>query len=115
MMGAEVTGYSLNPPTENNLFDLLGLKNQMHSVIGDVRDFSHLSVQMKAARPDVVFHLAAQPLVINSYRDPRYTYETNVMGTVNFLEAARACPRIHIPLGTIHHPSLICQSAIKYF
>lgn len=87
--GAEVTGYSLAPPTQPNLFSLAGLEDRMTSVIGDVRDFAALKSAFDAARPQVVFHLAAQPIVRDSYKAPRYTYETNVMGTVNLLECVR--------------------------
>lgn len=87
--GAVVTGYSLAPPTEPNLFSLAGLEGRMNSVIGDVRDLAHLKQAFDAARPEIVLHLAAQPIVRDSYKDPRYTYETNVMGTVNLLECVR--------------------------
>lgn len=89
MAGAEVTGYALNPPTNPNLFDIAGLEGKMTSVIGDIRDFDKLSEAFAKAEPDIVFHLAAQPIVLTSYEQPRYTYETNVMGTVNILECAR--------------------------
>lgn len=87
--GAEVTGYGLAPATEPNLFSLAGLDGRMESVIGDVRDARHLQQAFDAARPEIVLHLAAQPLVRESYERPAYTYETNVMGTVNLLECAR--------------------------
>ena len=87
--GAIVTGYSLKPPTEPNLYSLSGVDDRITSVIGDVRDFEALQQAFKEARPEIVLHLAAQPIVLESYRDPRYTYETNVMGTVNILECAR--------------------------
>ena len=87
--GAIVTGYSLEPPTEPNLYSLAGLEGKITSVIGDIRDFSHLKQAFDRARPEIVLHLAAQPIVRDSYRDPRYTYETNVMGTVNLLECVR--------------------------
>lgn len=87
--GAEVTGYSLEAPTTPNLFSLAGLENNMNSVIGDIRDFKHLYEVFDATRPEIVFHLAAQPIVRESYKNPRYTYETNVMGTVNLLECVR--------------------------
>ena len=87
--GAIVTGYSLEPPTEPNLFSLAGLEGKMTSVIGDIRDFASLKASLDAARPEVVLHLAAQPIVRDSYKDPLYTYETNVMGTVNLLECVR--------------------------
>lgn len=87
--GAIVTGYSLRPPTQPNLFDLAELEGRMTSVIGDIRDFQKLKTVFDAAQPDIVLHLAAQPIVRDSYKDPRYTYETNVMGTVNILECIR--------------------------
>lgn len=87
--GAVVTGYSLLPPTDPNLFDLAGLKGKMTSIIGDVRDFDSLKKAFDDAEPEIVLHLAAQPIVRDSYKDPRYTYETNVMGTVNLLECVR--------------------------
>lgn len=87
--GAIVTGYSLLPPTNPNLFELINIKAKMNSVIGDVRDFDGMKVAFDSAKPEIVFHLAAQPIVRESYKNPRYTYETNVMGTVNVLECAR--------------------------
>lgn len=94
MAGAEVTGYSLNPPTDPNLFSIAGLDGKMTSVIGDVRDFEKLKETFEAAQPEIVLHLAAQPIVRDSYKDPRYTYETNVMGTVNLLECVRGCASV---------------------
>ena len=90
--GAVVTGYSLEPPTDPNLFSLSGLEGKMTSVIGDIRDFEHLKRTFEQARPEIVLHLAAQPIVRDSYKEPRYTYETNVMGTVNVLECVRQYP-----------------------
>ncbi len=87
--GAVVTGYSLNPPTNPNLFSLAGLEGKMTSVIGDIRDLDSLKSAFDKAQPEIVLHLAAQPIVRDSYKDPRYTYETNVMGTVNILECVR--------------------------
>ena len=87
--GAVVTGYSLEPPTNPNLFSLAGLEGKMTSAIGDIRDFAALKAAFDAAQPEIVLHLAAQPIVRDSYKDPRYTYETNVMGTVNLLECVR--------------------------
>ena len=89
MAGAEVTGYSLEPPTSPSLFELSHMEEQMHSVIGDVRDLAHLKQVMEETQPEIVLHLAAQPIVRDSYKDPVYTYETNVMGTVNILECIR--------------------------
>lgn len=87
--GAQVTGYSLPASTEPNLFELAGLEGNMTSVIGDIRDREFLMQTFFQAQPDVVFHLAAQPIVRTSYEDPVYTYETNVMGTINLLECVR--------------------------
>lgn len=88
-MGAKVTGYSLEPNTDPNLFSMAGIEDKMTSVIGDVRDFDALKKAFDKARPQIVFHLAAQPLVLDSYQNPAYTYETNVMGTVNIMECVR--------------------------
>lgn len=87
--GAAVTGYALEPPTDPALFSLARMDEDMHSVIGDVRDFNTLYRAFCGADPEIVFHLAAQPIVRESYRTPVYTYETNVMGTVNLLECVR--------------------------
>lgn len=88
-LGARVCGYSL-PMAEKNMYDLLNL-DDVHSVSGDVTDLSALKDSMKAFDPDVIIHMAAQPLVLRSYEDPAGTYSTNVMGTVNVLESARCC------------------------
>lgn len=92
MAGAEVTGYALEPPTEPSLFELCDLESQMNSVVGDIRDLDHLMKSVQAAQPEIVIHMAAQPLVRESYKDPVGTYETNVMGTVNICEAVRQNP-----------------------
>lgn len=89
--GAEVTGYSLKPPTNPNLFSVSGVEDKMNSVIGDIRDRTHLMKVFDEVQPEIVLHLAAQPIVRDSYKDPVYTYETNVMGTVNICE----CVRLH--------------------
>jgi len=88
-LGAEVVGYSLEPPTEPSLFKVANVADGMVSVIGDIRDFSTLRELFAQHRPEIVFHLAAQALVRHSYRDPIETYSSNVMGTVNLLEAVR--------------------------
>ncbi|MBC3537807.1 CDP-glucose 4,6-dehydratase [Megasphaera hominis] len=88
-LGAEVTGYALKPPTNPSLFELAGIKSKIHSIIGDIRDMNSLQAAFNEAQPDIVLHLAAQPLVRESYDNPVYTYETNVMGTVNILECIR--------------------------
>ncbi|MCR5526993.1 MAG: CDP-glucose 4,6-dehydratase [Lachnospiraceae bacterium] len=87
--GAKVTGYSLEAPTSPSLFELSGIKKDINSVIGDIRDYELLKKTFEEARPQIVFHLAAQPIVRTSYEEPRYTFETNVMGTVNVLECVR--------------------------
>jgi CDP-glucose 4,6-dehydratase len=87
--GAVVTGYSLAPTTTPNLFSVASIGDLVRSVIGDVRDLGQLLRAWRDARPDVVFHLAAQPIVRLSYQDPLETLQTNVMGTANILEAAR--------------------------
>ena len=87
--GAIVTGYSLNPPTSPSLFEIADIAQDVHSVIGDIRDYATLKAAFDAAQPEIVLHLAAQPIVRDSYKNPAYTYETNVMGTVNILECVR--------------------------
>ena len=89
LAGAEVTGYSLEPPTYPNLFSMAGLEKQIDSIIGDVRNLSALRTAFETARPEIVLHLAAQPIVRDSYKTPVYTYETNMMGTVHILECIR--------------------------
>lgn len=88
-MGAEVTGYALEPPTSPSLFELDRTAEGMHSVIGDICDLESLSQCFRIAKPEVVLHLAAQPIVREGYRAPARTYNTNVMGTVNVLECIR--------------------------
>jgi CDP-glucose 4,6-dehydratase len=88
MLGANVTGYAL-APEEESVFNILKIENEITSHIGDVRDFDSLYEAYKKAQPEIVFHLAAQPLVIESYKKPLYTYETNVMGTANLMECVR--------------------------
>jgi len=88
-LGADILGYSLEPPTSPNLFTILNLDKKIKHVIGDIRDEQKLLKVFQDFNPDIVFHLAAQPLVRFSYREPKLTYETNIMGTVNLYEAAR--------------------------
>lgn len=89
MAGADVTGYALEPPTSPNLFEMADLENKMNSIVGDIRDLNHLKKVFEQTQPEIVIHMAAQPIVRESYRNPVYTYETNVMGTVNVLECIR--------------------------
>lgn len=88
-LGAKVIGYALQPPTEPSLFQICRLHERTTSIMADIRDESTLTEVFKAHKPAIIFHLAAQPLVRYSYLHPRETYETNIMGTVNVLEAAR--------------------------
>lgn len=94
-LGAEVHGYALTPPTQPNMFTVADVEKGMtSSTIADIRDAERLLAAMQAARPDIVFHLAAQPLVRYSYAQPTETYAVNVMGTVNLFEAVRATPSV---------------------
>jgi CDP-glucose 4,6-dehydratase len=88
-LGAEVTGFSQDPPTRPSLFHLAQIADSITSVRGDVRDLGQLTAAVESARPDIVIHMAAQPLVRRSYREPVETFSTNVLGTVNVLEAVR--------------------------
>ena len=90
-LGAEVTGYALQPPTKPSLFAICRIHELVHSVEGDVRDAAALQQAMLNAQPDIVIHMAAQALVRESYKSPAQTYATNVMGTVNLFEAVRTC------------------------
>ncbi|MGN0481783.1 MAG: CDP-glucose 4,6-dehydratase [Lachnospiraceae bacterium] len=90
--GAEVTGYSLEAPTNPNLFAMADLEGRMNSIIGDVRDLDCMKQVFDSVQPQIVLHLAAQPIVRDSYKNPVYTYETNVMGTVNICECVRLNP-----------------------
>ena len=110
--GAIVTGYSLQPPTNPSLFELARLEDRMTSVIADVRDLDKMKDVFKQAQPEIVLHLAAQPIVRDSYKDPHYTYETNVMGTVNLMECVRLnkCVRIVLNVTTdkVYHNNEWC-------
>ena len=94
MLGAEVTGYALKPPTEPALFALCELDKEMNSIIGDVRDLEHLQQVFTDCQPEIVIHMAAQPIVRESYKNPVDTYAINVMGTVNVLECIRNTPSV---------------------
>ena len=93
-LGAAVTGFALRPPTDPNLFDEALVGQGMRSIIGDIRDPGILQEAMQECRPDIVIHMAAQPLVRYSYLNPVETYATNVMGTVHLLEAVRSTPGV---------------------
>lgn len=88
-LGADVTGYSLEPPTEPNLFELAKVADGMIDIRGDIRDLESLKKALTESQAEIVIHMAAQPLVRDSYKFPIETYSTNVMGTVNVLESAR--------------------------
>lgn len=93
-LGAKVTGYALSPPTKPSMFELCKINTAVKSIIADVRDLKTLSSSMSAAKPEIVIHMAAQPLVRESYKNPVETYSTNVLGTVNFFEAVRKCKNV---------------------
>lgn len=88
-LGAQVTGYSLPATTDPNLFSLAEIEDKITGTLADIRDYEKLKTSFDEAKPEIVVHMAAQPIVRDSYKDPRYTYETNVMGTVNLLECVR--------------------------
>ena len=87
--GADVTGYALAPNTSPSMYEKIGGDNLCRSIIGDVSDLDRLLKVFAEVKPEIVIHMAAQPIVLESYRSPVYTYQTNVMGTVNVLEAVR--------------------------
>ena len=87
--GAQITGYALAPPTDPSIYALTGIEQDIRSVEGDIADLDRLKAAFDAASPEIVFHLAAQPIVRRSYEEPVLTYQTNVMGTVNLLECVR--------------------------
>ena len=94
MLGAKTTGYALRPPDGPSLFESGGVASKINSIFSDIRHIEELKAAVNAARPEIVFHLAAQPLVGESYVNPVETYQTNVMGTVNALEAVRSCDSV---------------------
>ena len=88
-LGADITGYALQPPTNPSLFELTGMAGKLRSVEGDIRDLQHLQETFEQVQPEIVIHMAAQPIVRESYKNPVYTYDVNVMGTVNVMECVR--------------------------
>ncbi|MDR3048213.1 MAG: CDP-glucose 4,6-dehydratase [Bacteroidales bacterium] len=94
LLGAKVCGYSLPPNTEPSLFKILNLKDKIKNIEADIKDFGKLKKELNAFSPDIIFHLAAQPLVRLSYTEPNETYQTNVMGSLNILEAAYSCKSV---------------------
>ena len=95
-LNANVVGYALKPPTEPNLFEILNLEREIISVIGDIRDLNNLNDTFQKYRPEFIFHLAAQSILRESYDIPKYTYETNVMGTLNVFEAVRNTDSVRV-------------------
>ena len=93
-MGARVTGYALAPPTDPHFFGITRVGESVRSMIGDILDRQSLAQAFAESQPEIVFHLAAQPIVRLSYQDPVSTYMTNVMGTVGVLEGVRAAPSV---------------------
>lgn len=93
-LGADVYGYALDPPTQPSLYKEARIDELVNSTIEDIRDYDHLLVTLQNIRPEIVIHMAAQPLVRESYKNPRETYEVNVMGTVNLLDAIRQTPSV---------------------
>lgn len=110
--GAKVCGYSLNPPTNPSLFEIADVEDKIMHIIGDIRDLEHLKKVFKEFQPEIVLHLAAQPIVRDSYKEPVYTYETNVMGTVNIMECVRLnpCVRsvINVTTDKVYHNNEWC-------
>jgi len=94
LAGARVTGYALPPSDNPNLFELSEISKDINSIFADIRDLETLKQTVLSAKPEIIIHMAAQPLVRDSYKNPVYTYETNVMGTVNILEAVRECKTV---------------------
>ena len=93
-MKADITGYALSPPTRPSLYDLCKLDELVSSIIADIRDLNALSSAISDAQPEIVIHMAAQPLVLDSYENPVETCEVNIMGTVKLLEAVRSCDSV---------------------
>jgi CDP-glucose 4,6-dehydratase len=97
-LGAEVYGYALPPGTPRDNFVSTGLADKINHLDGDIRDLNKISGYVQQVNPEIVFHLAAQPLVIESYKNPHYNFETNLMGTVNIFEAVRTCSSVKVAL-----------------
>jgi CDP-glucose 4,6-dehydratase len=95
-LGAKVAGYSLDIPSNPSMFEILNIRRKIYDIKGDVRDKQALMRVMKKFKPEIVFHLAAQAMVRRSYKDPTFTFETNVLGTMNVLECIRFCPSVQV-------------------
>ena len=118
MCGAKLTGYALNPPTDTNIFDILGLEKYMDSIVGDIRDLEHLKKVFDEVEPEYVIHMAAQPIVRDSYERPVYTYETNVMGTVNIMECVRLSKSVksflNVTTDKVYENSKSCSELVTH-
>jgi CDP-glucose 4,6-dehydratase len=115
-LGAKVSGYALAPPTQPSLFDLAKVESRLaQHVVSDIRDMAALKQAMASARPDIVIHMAAQPLVREGYSDPVATYAVNVMGTVNLLEAVRSVPSVRAVLIVTTDKCYENQDAVQNF
>ena len=101
-MGVELTGYALESPSSPSLFQVAAVAEGMNSLHGDIRDLDALSRAIGQFQPEIVIHMAAQSLVRLSYREPVETYATNVMGSVNLLDAVRRCPSVRAEIGRAH-------------
>jgi CDP-glucose 4,6-dehydratase len=97
-LGADVYGYALPPKTVNDNFVVTGLNKKIKHIDGDIRDLESLTKFFNSIKPEFAFHLAAQPLVLESYKNPHYTFETNLMGTINFFEAVRSSKSVKVAL-----------------
>ena len=97
-LGAKICGYALDPPTEPSLYALAKIDQIVHSYIGDIRDLENLKKVLKKEKPEIIIHLAAQPIVRDSYKYPVETFSTNVMGVVNLFEACRTEPAVRAVL-----------------
>jgi len=95
-LGANCVGFSLEPPTQPNIFDVIQISGKMQSIIGDIRDFELLQLTLQKYQPEIIIHMAAQPLVNFSYREPLITYSTNITGTIHLLEAARLTDSVKV-------------------
>ncbi len=95
-LGADVYGYALPPLTKQDNYVTTGIASKINHIDSDIRDKEKLQAYFNKVQPDIAFHLAAQPLVIDSYNNPHYNFETNLMGTVNFFEAVRHCPSVKV-------------------
>ena len=114
-LGAKVIGYSLKPQTQPSLFEICSIDKKVNSFIGDVRDYKKLKEKISLTRPDIIIHMAAQALVLESYEDPMKTYQTNLMGTVNILNAIRDVSSIKVLINVTSDKCYMNNEEIKAF